>query len=115
MTIIREDVMNVLGRMNFARPLTDEQQLFLLRVSEDELRLMLEQHGLCEEALRRRASTGMRALSLLAPYARREDGRWRTVREALDHAPREVAETAVRLLGEAGHTVDYVDPAEGGG
>ncbi|MEU2986237.1 hypothetical protein ABZ647_17735 [Micromonospora aurantiaca] len=105
--VIREDVLRVLYSIDFSKALSDEQQDFLVGVSADELALLFEHHGRkAHEAYQLADAVGF-MLSMLQPWARDPLGKWRTPREALNRAPRELAESIVRRLGECGITLNY--------
>jgi hypothetical protein len=106
--MIREAYMNVLRGIDFtAGPLTEAQLDVISRASEEEYAELARWHGF--ECARATATAEAIYLmwSMLAPWCKTPAGEWRTFGQALRLAPRDVAETVVRRLGELGFDVPY--------
>jgi hypothetical protein len=108
LAVLREPYVNALRRIDFTRPLTEQQLDFLPRVSPEEyVALLLSGSG---DDVGRATATAEAVVfmwSVLAPWCKTPAGEWRTFGEALRLAPHREAEAVVRRLGELGFDVKY--------
>jgi len=105
--VIREHYMNVLRRIDFTEPLTEAQLDVVSRATEEEYAELARWHGLHAARATATAEAITYMWSMLSPWCKTSLGEWRTFGEALRLAPRDVAETVVRRLGELGFDVWY--------
>jgi len=102
--------MHVLYTLDFTH-LTDEQERFVRDASPDELRLMVEHHGAMAALALEQAAAWEFAVFNLLPWLRDPLGRDRTLGQALDVAPGDLADAVVRRFADVG--IDLYPPDGG--